>query len=87
MIIAVDCSAAKLAAREVAAAAAAAAAAVRVPTGEVSWDRFWVASLEMDWVVKDGVAAGVSWSIWYSADICVGSRSLGLYDVAASGLC
>ena len=66
---------------------AAAAAVVRVPTGEVSRDRFWVASLEMAWVVKDGVAVGVSWSIWYSADICVGSRSLGLYDVAASELC
>ena len=39
-------------------------------------------------MIKDGVAVGVSWSIWYSADICVGSRSLGLYDVAAaSGLC
>ena len=87
MIIAVDCSAAKLAAREVAAAAAAAAAVVRFSTGEVRRDGSCVASLEMAWVVKDGVAAGVSWSIWYSADICVGSRSLGLYDVAASGLC
>lgn len=40
-------------------------------------------------MIKDGVAVGVSWSIWYSADIWVGSRSLGLYDVAAaaSGLC
>ena len=40
-------------------------------------------------MIRDGVAVGVCWSMKYSADNWVGSRSLGLYDVAAaaSGLC
>ena len=41
----------------------------------------------MAWGVADGVSVGESWRTSYREDIWVGSRSLGLYDVTASGLC